>query len=114
MDSKAAAGHNHRPPDETQLKVILFREQVKQIVSNHPDMKPSEILDSAQMLLQGSPASLGLKNESIMRYIQRIKSKNRQQLLKEQQQLEKAKEEEEQQLEEKVRRGGQIFFCSFL
>lgn len=74
-------GHNHSPPGESQLKIILFREQVRQIVSNHPDMKPAEILASARMLQDAAPPGslLGLKEESIMRYIQRVKSKNRQQ-----------------------------------
>lgn len=74
LDSKT--DHNHPPPDERKLKIILFREQVKQIASNHPEMKPTEILTNAQMLLD-TPTSLGLKDESIMRYIQRIKSKHK-------------------------------------
>ncbi len=76
IDSKT--DHNHPPPDEKQLKIILFREQVKQIANNHPEMRPTEILSNARMLLDTS-SSLGLKDESIMRYIQRIKSRNKQQ-----------------------------------
>ena len=98
LDSKTE--HNHPPPDDAQLQIIMFREQVKQIANNHPDMKPSEILASAQMLL-GTPTSLGIKDESIMRYIQRIKSKNKQQqqhLQQQQQQQQHPEEEEEQRL----------------
>ena len=70
------------------LKIILFREQVKQIATNHPEMKPTEILTTARMLLD-TPTALGLKDESIMRYIQRVKSKRKQ--------LQVRHEEEEQQ-----------------
>lgn len=88
LDSKTE--HNHPPPDEKKLKIILFREQVKQIANNHPEMKPTEILTNARMLLD-TPMSLGLKDESIMRYIQRVKSKNRQQ----QQELERQQQHNE-------------------
>ena len=79
--------HNHPPPDEKQLKIILFREQVKQIANNHPEMKPTEILTNARMLLD-TPTSLGLKDESIMRYIQRVRSKNKMEKLQKEQQVE--------------------------
>jgi hypothetical protein len=76
LDSKT--DHNHAPPEEKHLQIIMFREQVKQIANNHPDMKPAEILSSARMLLD-TPTSLGIKDGSITRYIQRIRMKNRQQ-----------------------------------
>lgn len=50
--------------------------QVKQIASNHPEMKPSEILTNAQMLFD-SPVTLHVKDESILRYVQRIRSKHK-------------------------------------
>lgn len=99
LDSKTE--HNHPPPDERQLKIILFREQVKQIANNHPEMKPTEILTNARMLLD-TPTSLGLKDESIMRYIQRIKSKHRLEKQQQQQQVQQQDhpQPEEQTLEE--------------
>jgi hypothetical protein len=65
--------HNH-PPDPEGVKTILFRERLKEIALNHPDMKTSEILASAEMLAEGR-TNLGLKDESLHRYIQRIRAK---------------------------------------
>ncbi len=82
VDSKTA-DHNHPPPSSRHLKVILFREQVKKIASNHPEMKPADILANARMLQTGDDDGggsdgLGLKDESLVRLIQRIKCKNKQ------------------------------------
>lgn len=74
LDSKT--DHNHKPPDEQQINAIYFREQVKQLAQNHPDMKPSEILSNSKMLLPAS-ANIGIKKVSIMRFIQRTCSKVR-------------------------------------
>ncbi|TRY61246.1 hypothetical protein TCAL_14977 [Tigriopus californicus] len=74
LDSKT--DHNHKPPDEQQINAIYFREQVKQLARNHPDMKPAEILSNSKMLLPAS-ADIGIKKVSIMRFIQRTCNKVR-------------------------------------
>ncbi len=76
--------HNHPPPGDRKLRAILFRERVKQIASNHPEMRPAEVLANARALQEpgtevgGEEGSLGMKDESLVRFIQRVKSKNRQ------------------------------------
>lgn len=65
--------HNHKPKTEDRVLVIKFKDEIKRIVCNHPDMKTSEILASARMLL-GTDLPLGLKSASITRLIQRWRS----------------------------------------
>ena len=78
LDSKTEE-HNHSPPGERRLKTILFREQVRQLARNHPDMRPQEILTNARMLQEGDEEDqrLGLKDESLLRYIQRVRCKSK-------------------------------------
>jgi hypothetical protein len=45
----------------------MFRDRVKEMAVNHPDMKAAEILANVEMLM-GNPGPLGLKDESLMRY----------------------------------------------
>ena len=52
----------------------MFRDRVKEMAVNHPDMKASEILANVEMLMD-NPGPLGLKDESLMRYVQRVRSK---------------------------------------
>ena len=72
--------HNH-PSDPQAVKILMFRERIKEIALNHPDMKTTEILASAEMLGgdklggQDSQESLGLKCESLLRFIQRLRAK---------------------------------------
>ncbi len=47
---------------------------MKEMAVNHPDMKASEILANVEMLMD-NPGPLGLKDESLMRYVQRVRSK---------------------------------------
>lgn len=44
----------------------MFRDRVKEMAVNHPDMKAAEILANVEMLM-GNPGPLGLKDESLMR-----------------------------------------------
>lgn len=71
LDSKM--DHNHEP-DQSAIKIIMFRDRVKEMAVNHPDMKASEILANVEMLMD-NPGPLGLKDESLMRYVQRVRSK---------------------------------------
>ena len=64
--------HNHRPKTEEKVLIIRFKNEVKQIVRNHPDMKTSEIIASAKMLL-GSDMPQGLKDCTLSRMIQRCR-----------------------------------------
>ena len=76
--------HNHPPVGERRLKGLLFREHVKKMASNHPEMRPADILANARVLYrqeedQEEGMKLGLKDESLVRLIQRVRSKSRQQ-----------------------------------
>ena len=66
--------HNHRPKTEETVLVIRFKNEVNQIVRNHPDMKTSEIIASAKMLL-GSDLPRLLTVSTISRLIQRWRTK---------------------------------------
>ena len=69
--------HNHLP-DITKIQGILYRQRLKTIALNHPHMKTSEILSSAEMLLAGSNNHRNvIKDEkSLHRFIQRVRAKN--------------------------------------
>jgi hypothetical protein len=67
--------HNHAQPDESRLKLIMFKERVKEIAKNHPEMEPHEILTSVQML-HGIPKTLGIRNASILRIVSREKNRH--------------------------------------
>ena len=69
----SVAEHNHPPSDAATLNGIRFREKVRQMAENHPDMKPQEILASIDML--GFKDSVGATKKSILRYIQRARAK---------------------------------------
>ena len=51
---------------QSAIKIIMFRDRVKEMAVNHPDMKASEILANVEMLMD-NPGPLGLKDESLMR-----------------------------------------------
>lgn len=70
--------HNHPPLTGDKLLLIKFREEIRRIVSNHPDMKPAEILASARMLLDAD-VPLGLNVNSITRLIQRWRQQEQKQ-----------------------------------
>ena len=70
--------HSHPPLSGDKLLLIKFREEIRRIVSNHPDMKPAEILTSARMLLD-TDVPLGLNVNSITRLIQRWRQQEQKQ-----------------------------------
>ncbi len=51
---------------QSAVKIIMFRDRVKEMAVNHPDMKATEILANVEMLMD-NPGPLGLKDESLMR-----------------------------------------------
>ena len=68
--------HNHLP-DNNKVQGILYRQRLKTIAINHPNMKTSEILASAEMLADNTNHRNVIKDEkSLHRFIQRVRAKN--------------------------------------
>ena len=91
--------HNHPPKTEDKVLLIKFKEEIRRIVCNHPDMKPSEILASARMLLD-TDLPLGLKVSSITRLIQRWRQEQKQKAEKHRQDGNDVSDEDEAEMPE--------------
>ena len=67
--------HNHLA-DTNKVHGILYRQRLKTIAINHPNMKTSEILASAEMLAGNSDRNVIKDEKSLHRFIQRVRAKN--------------------------------------
>ncbi|TRY74536.1 hypothetical protein TCAL_16829 [Tigriopus californicus] len=64
--------HSHPPIPKKVFLFEEFQDQIRKLVSEHPDMTPDGVFAAAQMLCPNIPV---VKNDSMMRFIKRAKDK---------------------------------------
>eukprot|EP00095_Tigriopus_kingsejongensis_P002506 maker-scaffold64_size435223-snap-gene-3.14 protein:Tk02506 transcript:maker-scaffold64_size435223-snap-gene-3.14-mRNA-1 annotation:"hypothetical protein H311_01827" len=67
--------HNHGPIPVKSAKLAFFQQQMKQIIAEHPTMESRAIFSAAQLLCPGIPV---VYNDSMMRFIQRVRRRKSQ------------------------------------